>query len=62
MKKVLSLIDSVKHICIEQQEILYPERILKKHVENNNILIERFPYLFSLTPERHRPNNAANEM
>jgi hypothetical protein len=62
MKKALSLIDSVKHICIDQQELVYVERIFKKHVENNNILIERFPYFFSLTPERHRPNNAANEM
>lgn len=62
MKKALSLIDSLKHICIDQGVLFHAETLFKKHIDNNKISVERFPYFFSLDKARHAPNPLANEM
>ena len=60
VKTVCFIIDSLEHMCIEQGVKFHSEALLKKHIENNNISVERFPYAYALHESRHKPNPEAN--
>lgn len=62
MKTICSLIDSLEHICIEQGVTFHAESLLKKHIENNAISVERFPYSYALHSARFNRNPEANEV
>jgi len=60
MKYYCNMIDSIKRMTTEQNVKLHVETIIKKHLENGKINVERFPYVHTITPLRHQPNPDAN--
>ena len=60
MKYYCNIIDSIEHMCKEQATLLHGETLLKKHMENSHITVERFPYIHTLTELRHKPHANAN--
>lgn len=60
MNKFCNIIDYIEDMCKNQGITYNAERLFKKHMENNNIAVERFPTAFTLTPARHEPNPNAN--
>ena len=60
MRYFFNMIDSIEDMCKKQGVVYQAESLFKKHMENNNITVERFPHAFTYTPTRHQPNPAAN--
>jgi len=60
MKYYCNMIDSIKYMTTEQRVVLHAETIIKKHLENGKINIERFSYVHTLTQLRHQPNPDEN--
>jgi len=55
-----NIIDSIEDMCKKQGVLYHAETLFKKHMENNRIAIERFPYIFTHSPFRHTPHPVAN--
>ena len=60
MRHFFNMIDSIEDMCKTQGVIYHAETLFKKHLENKQIAVERFPYIFTYTPSRHNPNPIAN--
>jgi len=60
MRYYCNIIDSLKYMTTEQNEKLRIETLIKKHLENSKVNVERFQYSFTISPLRHQPNPAAN--
>jgi hypothetical protein len=60
MKVYCNLVNNIDKMCREQHVTFHPETLLKKHLENNSIIIKRFPYEYSLHKSRHNHNSAYN--
>jgi hypothetical protein len=60
MKIACYLFDNVEELAVNQNVMYHCESLLKKHMENNKVNIERFPYFFSLHKSRHEVNPTAN--
>ena len=60
MSYFFNMAASIEDMCKKQGVTYHAETLFKKHIENNNIAVERFPYIFTLTPARHQPNPNAN--
>jgi hypothetical protein len=60
MEHFFNMIDSVEDMCKRQGVTYHAETLFKKHMENKQIAVERFPYVFEYTPTRHEPNPVAN--
>jgi hypothetical protein len=60
MKYFFNMIKYIEDMCKKQGVVYHAETLFKKHMENKNIAVERFPYNFTYTPARHEPNLAAD--
>jgi len=60
MKYICNLIDKLEYMTTKQNILYSVEALLKTHIDNNNINIERFPYYSELNPARHEPHPEAN--
>jgi len=56
MDKYSNLVNYIKYICIEQKVVYHPEIMLKQHLLNESLAIERFPYNFKLHHLRKQYN------
>jgi hypothetical protein len=56
MEYFFNIIDYIEDMCKTQGVMYHTETLFKRHMENNNIQVERFPYEFIYTPARHQPN------
>lgn len=60
MKIYCNLVNSIHKICVEQGVVFHPETLIKKNIDNNNIIVERFQYRYSLHESRKQPNHIYN--
>ena len=61
MKKYCGLINEIEKICKVQRLLFHPETMLKKHIENSGIHLERFNHFYILHKARHNHNPAHND-
>jgi hypothetical protein len=61
MKKYCELIDHIEKLCKEQGLLFHPETMMKKHVENSGLHLERFSHFYLLHKARHNHNPAHND-
>jgi len=61
MKKYCSLVNDIEKLCKEQGLLFHPETMMKKHVENSGIHLERFSHFYVLHKARHNHNPAHND-
>jgi hypothetical protein len=52
MKKYSELVNNLQNLCGEQRIAYHSESLLKKHLENENLNIVRFPFNYVLHPKR----------
>ena len=62
MNKYTNLVNSIDYICRTQKIIYNPEAMLKQHLLNESLIIERFPYKYKLHPSRKKYNFAYNSV
>jgi hypothetical protein len=60
MKIFFNMIDYIEDMCKKQGVTYHAETLFKKHLENKQVVVERFPYAFEYTSARHEPNPVAN--
>jgi len=56
MSKYSSLINNLQKLCGEDRVMYHPERLLKKHLENEGLQVIRFPFKYKLHSSRHDYN------
>lgn len=61
MKKYCALVDDIEKLCKEQELFFHPETMMKKHVENSGLHLERFSHFYMLHKARHNHNPAHND-
>jgi hypothetical protein len=62
MDKYSNLVNCIDYICKKQNVVYHPETMLKQHLLNESLVIERFPYKYKLHHSRKEHNPAYNNI